>query len=260
MTDKQQDENKISVPSGWSISPSILKTLQETADTFKRHNEAIQRSLEGPMKDWARFAEIQKKQQAEMEAVLKTINLPKLNLEWINKAALAFQKATEKPVYLSSPVMTVYHKPETSSPSEEDVATRQETNELLRQLVEERRRSNDIQEIALKKQATRKKQKGLQVLVLNKDGHLSIQIRPKKILDLSKSPQKRKILAALTSRFISTKILFATSGCSSMDAFYKAIEDLKADVKRVFHLKTDLITNDRKQGYCITSVYTFQIE
>ncbi len=260
MTDKLQNENKISVPSGWSISPSTLKTLQEAADTFKRHNEAIQRSLEGPMKDWARFSEIQKKQQADMEAVLKTINLPKLNIEWINDAAFAFQKATAKPVYLETPVMTVYPKPAIPSRSEEDVAARQETNELLRQLVEERRRSNDIQEEALKMQKKDKKKKESRILVLDQASRIFIQNSPKKYLDLSKSPQKKKILATLTNQFIPSKELFAISGCGSMDAFYKAIEELKADTKRMFSLKTDLITNNPKRGYCITNGYILQIK
>lgn len=261
MTDKPQDENKISVPSGWSISPSTLKTLQEAADTLKRHHETIQRSLEGPMKDWARFAEAQKEQQELMEKALKTINIPKLNLEWINDAALAYQKATTKPVYLSPPLtMVVHRKPEPSSESSEEVVALREANVILRQMVEEQRKTNSIQEELLKKQKKDKKKKDFQVLVLDQNGYLFIQNSSKKPLDLSKSPQKRKILAALTSQFIPSKELHAISGCSSMDAFYKAIEELKADTKRAFNLKTDLITNGRKQGYCIANGYTLQIK
>lgn len=195
-----------------------------------------------------------------MEAVLKTINLPKLNLEWINDAALAHQRAVAKPVYLSSPVMTVYHKPEISSGSSENIVALREANVLLRQMVEEQRRSNNIQEEALKKQKKDKKKKDSQSLVLSQDGHLIIQNLPNKYLDLSKSPQKRKIVATLTNQFISTEKLFTASGCRSKDAFYKAIEDLKADAKRAFRLKADLVTNDRKQGYCITNGYTIQIK
>lgn len=260
MRDKPQNENMITVPLGWSISPSTLKMLQEAADTFKRHNEAIQRSLEGPMKDWAKLSEIQKKQQADMEAMLKMINLPKLNLEWINDAALAFQEVAAKPLYLEPPVMTVHPTSAVPSRSEEDVVARQETNDLLRQLVEERRRSNEIQEEALKMQKKDKKKKESRIMVLNQDSLLFIQNFPKKYLDLSKSPQKKKILATLTNKFMPSKELFEISGCGSMDALYKAIEELKADTKQIFNLKTDLITNDRKQGYCITSAYNLQID
>ncbi|MFH2231699.1 MAG: hypothetical protein ABII13_00800 [Patescibacteria group bacterium] len=261
MTDKQRNENKISIPPGWSISPSTLKMLQETANTLKSHNEMIQRSLQGPMNDWASFAEAQKKQREEMEAVIKAINIPKLNLEWINESALAFQRAIGKPIYLSPTVMTVYRKPETPSQLvDEDAVTQRETNRLLRQLVEEQRRSNQIQEEASKKQARRKTKEKSRVIVLNQMGHLFIRNRPKRSLDLGKSNQKRKIVAALTSHFISTKELFAASDCSSMDVFYKAIQDLKVDAKQMLGLKSDFITNDRKQGYCIANGYTFIVE
>lgn len=260
MTDELQDQNKILVPSGWSIRPSTLKTLQEAADTFKRHNETIQRSLEGPMKDWTRFFEFQKKQQAEIEAALKTIHLPKLDLEWINDAASALQRATARPVYFEPSVMMTYYEPETSSEPSEEVVALREANTILRQMVEEQRRANGLQEELLKKQKKDKTRNDAQVLILDQDYRLFIQKSPKKYIDLTDAPQKKKILFALTNNFTPSKELFTISGCASKDSFYKAIEELKTDAKQLFRLKKDFITNNRKQGYCITSGYSLHIK
>lgn len=256
MTDEPQKENKLSIPQGWSISPSTLDMLQEAAEAYKRQNEMFQKALQGPLEDWSRIAKFQKEQEETLKAALQAVHIPKLNLEWINEAAQVFQKATAKPTYIERPVMTVYHRQtETPSRSVEEAKERQETNELLRQLIEERRISNALQKAALEKRTATKKKVGSQVLVLNEDGKLFVQNRPKSFQDLSRSPQKRKILIALSNRFISTENLWAASGCKSKSAFYKAIEDLRSDTKNTLKVKVRVIENDPDQGYRFVAGY-----
>jgi len=255
MMDKLQNENKLSISAKLAISPTTLRYVQEAADTVARYNDMIKKWMDQPMKDLAKLAAMQKMQDEATKKALEMI--PKIDLSWIQDSANQYRASQIMPMRTMRYVPPLVRNDEIVAPTSEKSKVDEEMVKAINRLAAAQEEANQLNKEASKKQTKDKKKADLQVLVLDKDGHLFIQAHPRKIIDLSKSTQPRKFLQCIGTEFVPTKTVIDKTGCKTDQAFYQMLTKLRRNIERTLGLKEEVIQNDPNLGYRLAPGYKF---
>ncbi len=241
------------VSARWTISPSTLDILKRAADEANKQNEAMQRMIGRPLKDFARFAEMQREQ---VEAMKKVLDMAR-----ITTLSLGLPNITLQPTTMRHEILPIRNDAEYRGVKNEQISTprvdespedMKEFIKVIERLAAAQEKSNQLAEKA--QRARVKVKKGAaQILVLDEDAKLYLKNQPRACVDLSKTAIQRRILVALANGPIPTERLFAHSKSKSRDSYYKAIEILNSKAKNGLRIKKLIVNGD--SGYRISSPY-----
>jgi hypothetical protein len=253
MSDEPAKTQDGKTPAKWTVSPSTLRMIQLAADEVNRQNEVMKHWLEQPLRDLAKFAEIQKEQETMMRRMLEMVHIPSLNPALIKYAISLSIPKTEYPHRIDGERPRQATNENLNIISNVSPAAATTLVKAIERLAAAQEKSNHLMEQAQRIHAKDNKGDAL-TLVLDEDAKLYLQNKPKNYVDLAKAPLQKRILNALAHGHVPSGQLFARSKTKSKDSFYKAIGELNSKSKNKFKLKDKPVSNDGS-GYCLHKAY-----